>query len=64
MTYSIYKCDLIKLGCTPQNEVKVASGFATASEAMEAANAMKRADRANSYMITYAENKLEMALEC
>lgn len=50
MPWAVYRCDLIRRGETPRNEVFI-SGHLTPGEAMDAANAMKRADRCNSYIV-------------
>lgn len=49
--WSVYECDPLKLGQTPQNEREVVSGFSTPGDAREWANAMKRANRAKSYVV-------------
>jgi hypothetical protein len=51
MPYAVYRCDLIGPGNrTPKNEVLI-SGHVTLSEAMDAANKAKRADRKHSYSV-------------
>lgn len=50
MTYIIYRCDLIERGQAPKNEAEVARA-ATFNAAADIANAMKRADRMNSYTV-------------
>lgn len=49
--WTVYQCDKIKRGQTPQNERAVATGFNTPGEAMDYANALKRADSAHSYTV-------------
>lgn len=50
MPWSVYRCDKIKVGGLPQNEVFV-SGHLTPGEAYDEANRLKRADRAHSYTV-------------
>lgn len=50
MPWAVYRCDLLSLSQTPQNEVFV-SGHLTPSEAMDEANRMKRTDRGHSYTV-------------
>lgn len=50
MPWAVWRCDLVRRGQTPRNEVFVC-GRLTASEAMAEANRLKRADRGNSYMV-------------
>lgn len=50
MPWSVYRCDKIKSGCLPQNEVFV-SGHMSPGEAYEEANRLKRADRAHSFTV-------------
>jgi len=50
MPWAVYRCDLLGRGETPRNEVFV-SGHLSPSEAMDEANRLKRADRANSYTV-------------
>lgn len=51
--FGVYRCDKIKRGCRPQNEVLVARRR-TASEAMDAANEMARNDRERSFTVGMA----------
>lgn len=46
----VYKCDRIQRGHRPINEVEVCRR-ATASEAMDEANRLRRGDPAHSYMV-------------
>lgn len=50
---AVYRCDLIRRGEAPRNEVFV-SGHLTLSEAMDEANRLKRADPAHSYIVGMA----------
>jgi hypothetical protein len=50
MPWAIYRCDRIKRGQSPQNEVFV-SGHLTPGEAMDEANRLRRADAAHSYTV-------------
>jgi hypothetical protein len=49
--WCVYRCPRIKRGEIPHSEVLMTSGYATAEEAMNAANAMKRDDPAHSYTV-------------
>lgn len=53
-TFAVYQCDRIKRGAAPENERVVATGFATAGEAMGHANALRCADSARSYTVGFA----------
>lgn len=46
----VYKCDRIKRGERPINEIKVAE-LATASQAMDEANRLRRGDPIHSYTV-------------
>ena len=48
--WTVYRCDLIKRGFRPENEIAV-SDHATSGEAMDEANRLKRLDRAHSYTV-------------
>ncbi len=50
-TWSIYECDRIQRGQSPQNERLVETGFATPIAAMVRANEMKLANRDRSYVV-------------
>lgn len=50
MPWAVYRCDLIRRGEAPRNEILV-SGHLTPGEAMDEANRLKRADRAHSYTV-------------
>lgn len=49
--WSVYECDLIRRGQSPQNERLIETGFATAGVAMDRANELKRANRGSSYVV-------------
>lgn len=49
--FTVYRCDRIRRGQSPQNEVIAETGFATAGEAMDRANELRRADRDHSYTV-------------
>jgi hypothetical protein len=50
MPWAVYRCDLIRRGETPRNEVFI-SGHLSAFEAMDEANRLKRSDRRHSYTV-------------
>lgn len=50
MPEAVYRCDRIKRGETPRNEVFV-SGHLTIREAMDEANRLRRLDPAHSYIV-------------
>lgn len=49
--WAVYECDRLTLGQTPQNEREIISGFSTPLAAHEWASAMKRSNRAKSYVV-------------
>ena len=49
--WTVYRCPRLRRGEAPHDETPAATGFATPGEAMDAANAMKRADPAHSYTV-------------
>jgi len=51
--YGVYRCDLLTRGATPKNETLVAVR-ASAGEAMDEANRIKRSDPAHSYVVALA----------
>lgn len=50
LPYTAYRCDRIKRGCLPENEVAV-EHHTTFSEAADAANAMRRANPGFSFTV-------------
>ena len=50
MPYTVYRCDRIKRGCQPENEVPVEHHL-TFNEAADAANAFRRADPRHSFTV-------------
>lgn len=50
MPWAVYRCDKIKRGQAPQNEVFV-SGHLSASEAMAEANRLRFGNGAHSYVV-------------
>lgn len=49
--WNVYRCDRIRRGQAPQNEMEYETGFATAGEAMDRANELRRADPRHSYIV-------------
>jgi len=54
MPWAVYRCDLIGRGEVPRNE-RFVSGHLSPSDAMEAANTLKRSDRQHSYTVGAAQ---------
>ncbi len=50
---AVYRCDRIKRGCAPTNEVLV-SRHTTLSDAMDEASRLKRSDPLHSYVVGMA----------